>query len=136
MHTNRIKWLEGASPLKQVCLAQEGPQTPCKRSEVSKSVIRALVGLTTSRSDPPRVVILHKGCVLFDPYLTQGTCRITPASNICGTYVEQLNNHDITDMQANSHKSGLPYGQGKKARNLESTASHRGKGTSKISIYE
>jgi hypothetical protein len=73
------------------------------------------VGLKTSRSDPPGEVILHKGCVLPDPYLTQGTCRITRASNICGTYVNQLRNHDITDVQANSHKSGPPYGKGNKA---------------------
>jgi hypothetical protein len=43
------------------------------------------MGLTTSQLDPPREVILHKGCVMFDPYLTQGTCRITPTSNLCGT---------------------------------------------------
>jgi hypothetical protein len=94
------------------------------------------VGLTTSRSDPPGEVILHKGCVLSDPYLTQGTCRITPASNLCCTYVKQLSNHDITDAQANNRKLGLPYGKGDKSRNLERTASHRGKGTSKIPIYE
>jgi hypothetical protein len=74
--------------------------------------------------------------VFFDPYLIQGTCRITPANNICGTYVKQLRNHDITDVKENNHKSCLPYGQGNKDRNLESTASHRGKGTSKIPIYE
>jgi hypothetical protein len=94
------------------------------------------MGLTTSWSDPPEEVILHKGCVLSDPYLTQGTCRITPASNLCGTYVKKLRNHDITDVWVNSHKSGLPYGQGNKAQNLESTTSHIGKGTSKIPIYE
>jgi hypothetical protein len=94
------------------------------------------VGLTTSRSDPPGEVILHKGCVLSDPYLTQGTCRITPASNLCGTYVKQISNHDITDVHVNTRKSGPPYGQGNKARNLESITSHRGKSTSKIPIYE
>jgi hypothetical protein len=73
------------------------------------------VGLTTSRSDPHGEVILHKGCVLSDPYLTQGTCRITLASNLCGTYVKQLRNHDITDAQANIRKSGPPYGKGNKA---------------------
>jgi hypothetical protein len=94
------------------------------------------VGLTTSRSDPPGEVIIHKGCVLFDPFLTQGTYRITPVINLCGTYVKKLRNHDITDVQVNIRKSGRPYGQGNKARNLKSTTSHRGKGTSKIPIYE
>jgi hypothetical protein len=110
--------------------------TPYKRSEVSKSIIRVLVSLTTRRSDPPREVILHKVCVLSNPYLTQGTCRITFASNLCGTYVKQLSNHGITDAQANSRKSGPLYGQVNKAQNLERTASHKGNGTSKIPIYE
>jgi hypothetical protein len=94
------------------------------------------MGLTTSRSYPLREVILHKGCVLSDPYLTQGTYRITLVSNLCGTYVKQLSNHDIIDVQENNHKSSLPYGQGNKARNIERTTSHRGKGTRKTPIYE
>jgi hypothetical protein len=94
------------------------------------------VGLTTSRSDPPGEVILHKGHVLSDRYLTQGTCKITPASNLYGTYVKKLRNHGIIDAQENSRKLGPPYGKGNKDQNLKSTASHRGKGTSKILIYE
>jgi hypothetical protein len=31
------------------------------------------MGLITSWLDPHREVILHKGCVLSDPYPTQGT---------------------------------------------------------------
>ena len=60
------------------------------------------MGLTTSWSDPLGEVILHKGCVLSDLYLTHGTCKIIPASNLCGTYVKQLRNHDITYAQENS----------------------------------
>ena len=94
------------------------------------------MGLITSRLDPLEEAILHKGCVLFDPYLTQGTYKITPTNNLCGTQVKQLRNHDITDAQANNRKSGPPYGQGSKAWNLESTTSHRGKGTNKIPRYK
>jgi hypothetical protein len=94
------------------------------------------VGLTTSQLDPPGEVILHKVCVMSDPYLTQGTYKITPASNLCGTYVKQLSNHDITDVQANSRRSVLPYGQGNKSQNLKSIASHKDKGTRNILIYE
>jgi hypothetical protein len=94
------------------------------------------MGLTTSWSDPPGEVILHKGCVLSDPYLTQGTSRITPASNLCGTYVKKLRNHGIIDAQVNNHKSCLPYGKGNKDKNLDNIISHIGKGTSKIPIYE
>jgi hypothetical protein len=73
------------------------------------------VGLTTIRSDPPGEVILHKGCALSDPCLTQGTYKITPTSNLCGTYVKQLRHHDITDAQANNHKLGLQHGKDNKA---------------------
>jgi hypothetical protein len=73
------------------------------------------MGLTTSQSDPPGEIILHKGCVLSDPYLTQGTSIITPASNLCGTYVKKLSHHDINNAQGNLRKSGLPYGKGSKA---------------------
>jgi hypothetical protein len=55
------------------------------------------MGLKTSRSDPPGEVILHKGCLMYKSYLTLGTYRITLASNLCGTYVKELRNHDITD---------------------------------------
>ena len=85
------------------------------------------MGLTTSRSDPLIEVILHKGCVMSDPYLTQGTCKITLASNLCGNYVKKLRNHYIINQHANSHKSGPPDGKGSKARNLERTAYHIGK---------
>jgi hypothetical protein len=40
------------------------------------------MGLTTSQSDPLEEVILHKGCVMSDTYLTQGTYKITPAINL------------------------------------------------------
>jgi hypothetical protein len=43
------------------------------------------MGLITTWSDPPIEVVIHKGCVLSDPYLTQGTDRITPGGNLCGT---------------------------------------------------
>jgi hypothetical protein len=68
------------------------------------------MGLKTSQLDPLGEAILHKGYVLSDPYLTQGTCRITPAGNLCGIYVKQPSNHDITDAQENSRKLGPPYG--------------------------
>ena len=73
---------------------------------------------------------------MSDPYLTQGTYRITLASNLCGTYVKKLRNHDIPDAQANIRKSGPLYGKGNKAQNLKRATSHRGKGTRKIPIYE
>jgi hypothetical protein len=73
------------------------------------------MGLTTSQSDPLGEVILHKGYVLSDHYLTQATCRITPGSKLCGTYLKQLRNHDIADAQENSRKSGPPYGKGNKS---------------------
>jgi hypothetical protein len=94
------------------------------------------MGLATSRSDAPKEVILHKGCVLSDPYMTQGTCREAPTINLCGIYVNQLRNHNITNAQAKICKSCLPYGQDKKAQNIKSTTSNRGKVTSKIPIYE
>jgi len=94
------------------------------------------MGLTTSQSNPHGEVILHKGYVLSNPYMTQGTYRITLASNLCGTYIKQLRNHDITNVQGKSCKSGPLYGKGNKAWNLERTTSHIGKGTRKIPIYE
>jgi len=94
------------------------------------------MGLTTSRSYPLREVILHKFCVFSNHYLTQGTCRITPVSNLCGTYVKQLRNESIKNVQEKNRKSGLSYGKGNKAWNLKRTASHRGKCTINIPIYE
>jgi hypothetical protein len=136
MHTNRIKWLKGASLPKVGIPCPEGPETPCKILEVSESVIRAFVGLTTSRLDPPEEVILHKGCVLSDPYLTQVTCIITLQVTCVAIYVKKLIHHDITNAQENFCKLGPPYGKGNKAQNLESTASHRGKGTINTPIYQ
>jgi hypothetical protein len=68
-----------------------------------------------SQSDPLIEVILHKGCVMSEPYLTEGTCRINPTSNLCGNYVKKLRNHDIIDQHANSRKSGSPYAYGNKS---------------------
>jgi hypothetical protein len=73
------------------------------------------VGLKTSQSYPPQEVIHNKGYVLSDPYQTQGTYKITPASNLCVTKVKKLINHGITDAQENSRKSGPLYGQRSKA---------------------
>jgi hypothetical protein len=91
MHTNKIKWLKGASLPKVGIPCPKGPETPCKILEVSESVIRALVGLKTSQLDPPGEVILHKGCLLSNLYLTQVTCRITPTSNLCGYLCQETN---------------------------------------------
>ena len=86
MHTNRIKWLKGASLHK---VGMPHPRGACDSLQKIRGIqinCKGPCGFNNAVGQiPPREVILHKGCVFSDPYLTQGTCRITPTRNLCCT---------------------------------------------------